>query len=138
VVKGLCKPDSLITVGELNEYLDQLANLEDNKERVKIMIKIIQQSSGEDIRWICKIILKDIKIGLKYDKLLFCYHPEAVDLYNLTSNLQDVCKEFADPNHTLSNVLRVILMNFIIYLRFFGLTLDFSSSKTYAFWKKKY
>ena len=106
-MNGLCKPDSIITVGEVNEYLDQLASIEDSKERVKIMIKIIQKCSGEDIKWICKIILKELKIGLKHERLLTSYHPEALDLYNLTSNLKEVCKEFADMNHTLSNVLRV-------------------------------
>lgn len=105
--KRLCKPESVLTVGEVNDYLDELAKIEDNKERVKVMIKLIQKCSGEDLKWICKIILKELKIGLKHERLLTTYHPEALDLYNLTSNLREVCKEFMDINHTLSNVLRV-------------------------------
>ena len=103
----MCKPESVLTVGEVNEYLDQLSNTEDSKERVKVMIKIIQKCNGEDLKWICKIILKELKVGLKHERLLTSYHPEALDLYNLTSNLKEVCKEFIDINHTLSNVLRV-------------------------------
>lgn len=107
VVKGLCRQESTLTVGEINAYLDELASQEDNKDRVKVMIKIIQKISGEDIKWICKIILKDIRIGLSHERLLTCYHPEALDLFNVTSNLREVCNEFIDTKHTLSNVLRV-------------------------------
>lgn len=107
LIDRLCKPDSLITVGEVNDYLDELASTDDHKERVKVMIKIIQKCSGEDLRWLCKIILKELKAGLRHERLLNCYHPEALDLYNLTSNLKEVCKEFVDIQHTLSNVLRV-------------------------------
>ena len=46
------------------------------------------------MKWILKIILKDLRIGLKHEKILNVYHPEANDLYNLTSNLRKVAEEF--------------------------------------------
>ena len=57
--------------------------------------------------WVVRVILKDLKIGLKHEKVLEYYHPDAVDYYNATSSLREGCKEFEDRNHTLKNVLRL-------------------------------
>lgn len=57
--------------------------------------------------WIIRIILKDLKIGLKYEKVLEMFHPDAPEYYNATSSLREVCKEFENPNHSLKNVLRL-------------------------------
>lgn len=54
-----------------------------------------------------RIILKDLKIGMKHDKVLEYFHADAVDYYNATSSLKEVCKEFEDKNHSLKNVLRL-------------------------------
>jgi len=43
--------------------------------------------------------LKDLKIGLKYEKLLELFHPDAPEYYNATSSIKEVCKEFVDPEH---------------------------------------
>lgn len=64
----------------------------------------------DDFKWICKIIIKDLKIGIKHEKVLKIYHPEALDFYNFTSNLKDVCKEFVNKEHTLTNILRVYFL----------------------------
>ena len=60
----------------------------------EVMAKIFQKCKVDDIKWILKIILKDLRIGLKHEKILNVYHPEANDLYNLTSNLRKVAEEF--------------------------------------------
>ena len=54
-----------------------------------------------------KIILKDLKIGIKHDKVLEYFHSDALDFYNATSSLREVCREFEDVNHSLKNVLRL-------------------------------
>jgi DNA ligase-4 len=107
VIVNLCRPDSIITVGEINEFLDNLAKTDDYSEKVKLVIPVIRKCNGEDLKWLSRIILKELKIGLHHEKVLACYHPEALDFYNMTSNLNEACKEFLDPKHTLTNVLRV-------------------------------
>lgn len=74
-------------------------------------MKIVQKCTVEDFKWICKIIIKDLKIGISHEKVLRTYHPEAVDFYNYTSNLKYVCKEFINKDHTLTNILRVFFNN---------------------------
>lgn len=44
---------------------------------------------------------------MKYEKVLEYFHPDAVEYFNATSSLLEVCKEFEDANHSLKNVLRL-------------------------------
>ena len=89
------------------------------------MSKIFQKCTAEDIKWIGKIILKDLKIGFQYERILRIYHPEALDLFNITSNLREVCKEFENTDHTLTNVLRVRINNFKIFFNYINLFYSF-------------
>jgi len=68
----------------------------------------MQRCSADDIFWIARIILKDLKIGIKHEKVLPLFHTDALDLYNVTSNLREVCRELQDPNKVMgSNIFRL-------------------------------
>ena len=63
------------------------------------------------MKWIAKINLKDLKIGLKHEQVLPIYHPDALELYNVTSNLREVCTELQDKNKLMgTNVYRVQIL----------------------------
>jgi DNA ligase-4 len=79
----------------------------DKKSQAATIRDIVRLSTCEELRWICRIILKDLKIGLTHERLLFIFHSDAPDFYNSTSSLRDVCIEFVDKNHSLKNVLRL-------------------------------
>ena len=52
--------------------------------------------------------MRDLKIGLKHEKVLRCYHPDALQYYNTTSNLKEVCEIFEDVSYKLEkNVFRL-------------------------------
>lgn len=72
-----------------------------------MIVDIVKLCTADEILWIIRIILKDLKIGLKYEKLLELFHPDAPEYYNATSSIKEVCKEFIDPEHQLKNVLRI-------------------------------
>jgi DNA ligase 4 len=40
--------------------------------------------------------MKDLKIGLGHETLLKHYHPDALDIYNMTSDLKKVFEELSD------------------------------------------
>ena len=44
------------------------------------------------------MILKDLKIGLGHETVLKNYHPDALDLYNVTSDMREVFRELADKD----------------------------------------
>ena len=92
----------------MNKTLDDLSHADSSKKQVEIMTQLMQRCSADDIYWISRIILKDLKIGLRHEKVLPIYHKDALDLYNVTSNLREVCRELADPTKSMgSNIFRV-------------------------------
>jgi len=49
-----------------------------------------------ELKWLTKIILKDLKLGIGHETLLKMYHPHAVDLFNATSDLKQVFGQIQD------------------------------------------
>lgn len=71
------------------------------------MRDLIRKCTAEELKWLVRIILKDLKIGLSHERVLPIYHVDALEYYNATSSLREVCKEFVDKTHSLKNVLRM-------------------------------
>jgi hypothetical protein len=44
----------------------------------------------------------ELKMGSSEKTILNYFHPDAVELFNITSNLRRVCQELKDPTTTLS------------------------------------
>ena len=47
-------------------------------------------SPVEEQEWIVKIILKELKLGIGHELILKNYHRDALDLFNSTSDLEEV------------------------------------------------
>lgn len=52
--------------------------------------------SPEEQKWLIRILLKDISIGLSQNRILYWFHPDAVDLYDVTNDLQKVSTQYAN------------------------------------------
>lgn len=87
------RTDSILSVIQINLYLDELSLATDNDTRRDVLAKILQKTTIQEQRWLVKIILKDLKVGVGHETLLKNFHPDALDLYNVTSDLGEVFKE---------------------------------------------
>jgi DNA ligase 4 len=74
-----------LTIHELNGMLDQLIASSNNQ--IPIFRKLFTISNAEEIKWIIRIILKDLKVSIKIDTILNTFHKDASDYYNLTNSL---------------------------------------------------
>jgi DNA ligase-4 len=90
-----CKGNEL-TIGDVNELLDALSS--GAVARKDIIRKIYIKMNQTEIKWFARIVLKDLKIGVKHDKILFHIHPNAPDMYALCSDLRLVLATLRDPN----------------------------------------
>lgn len=41
-----------------------------------------------ELKWLTKLILKDLKLGIGHEKILQMYHPNCLVLFNTTSDLR--------------------------------------------------
>ncbi|TBU42396.1 DNA ligase 4 [Dichomitus squalens] len=93
-----------LTVDDVNEYLDQIAqNMGKSDIQSKILQRIYNRSTPEEQRWIVRIILKDMIISVKENTVFGVFHPDAHDLFNTCSDLKKVAWELSDPFRRLKD-----------------------------------
>ena len=93
VMQERCRSDNFLSVADVNGYLDELAMAVDNADKKAILAKLLNDSTLNELKWITRVILKDLKIGIGHETVLKNYHPDAVELYNVTSDLKEVFQE---------------------------------------------
>ncbi len=50
----------------------------------------MQDTTVDEQKWIVRIILKDLKAGIGHETILKNYHPDALELFNATSDIRAV------------------------------------------------
>ncbi|KAL7287403.1 hypothetical protein TKK_0018518 [Trichogramma kaykai] len=89
--------DSL-TIGAVNNFLDELAKCsENNKSRDEMFRHFIHRTkvSADDLRWLTRILLKDLRLNLQQKRVFEVLHPDAEKMFNVTSSLKRVCDHYS-------------------------------------------
>ncbi|GMF22283.1 unnamed protein product [Phytophthora lilii] len=81
------------TLKDVNELLDSLVKADSNAARKKVFMKLATEYSADEQKWIIRIVLKDLKIGLRHERVLKYMHPDAMEMYNHTNDLRRVCRD---------------------------------------------
>ncbi|POM80098.1 DNA ligase, partial [Phytophthora palmivora] len=81
------------TLQDVNELLDKLVQADSNAARKKVFMKLATEYSADEQKWIIRVVLKDLKIGLRHERVLQFIHPDAMEMYNHTNDLHKVCRE---------------------------------------------
>lgn len=68
--------------------------------KTKALSKLISQGSVLEQVWMMRIILKDLKIGLGHETLFKHLDEKALDVYNSTSSLREVCNYLQNPRNS--------------------------------------
>ena len=72
-----------LNIREVNDYLDQLSksNTYEGKKkseaRSKILSDLIRNTTAMQHKWLVRIILKDVKIGINEASIFGAFHPDA-------------------------------------------------------------
>lgn len=107
VLKPRCSQKGSLSVQQVNELLDSVAS--SNSARRKDLIKksllqLIVQSSALEQKWLIRMIVKDLKLGVSQQTILNTFHSDAVELHNVTTDLEKVCRQLHDPSVGLSDI----------------------------------
>jgi DNA ligase-4 len=86
-----------MSVAEVNNALDKLSQLGSEDEQVKIFQRFYRRMNAEEMTWLIRMILRQMKIGATEKTFLDIWHPDAETLFNISSNLRRVCWELYDP-----------------------------------------
>lgn len=109
ILKNRCQESNTLSIEEINSYLDTIAF---NNAKGKTGLKEVNRSikhllvslSALQLKWLIRIILKDLKVGIRESIIFESFHPDAMDLYNFTSSLEKVCNTLVDPMKRLHEV----------------------------------
>jgi DNA ligase-4 len=86
-----------MSIAEVNNALDKLSQVGSEDEQVKIFNRFYRRMNAEEMTWLIRIILRQMKIGATEKTFLDMWHHDAEQLFNISSNLRRVCWELYDP-----------------------------------------
>ncbi|XP_062537233.1 DNA ligase 4 [Armigeres subalbatus] len=95
LMRGRCPQECLMTVWDVNRRLDAMGQHYQNGHRGKSqdeLIEMVQGMTQLDQKWLIRIILKNLRLGMSQQKLLGLYHPKASALFDRVSHLSKVCE----------------------------------------------
>ena len=93
VLKNRCPEKGTLSIANVNTCLDAIAvnNSSKNKDLVrKNMMHLLRNLTALEQKWLIRMILKDLKIGLSQQSVFAVFHPDADEMYNINNNLEKV------------------------------------------------
>ncbi|OJD30447.1 dna ligase 4 [Diplodia corticola] len=93
----LTKPGNM-TIGEVNERLDTLSASSKDEDQLPIFQEFYQRMNAEEMMWLIRVILRQMKVGATERTIFDIWHPDAESLFNVSSSLRRVCWELHDPS----------------------------------------
>ncbi len=72
-----------MTIQEVNDQLDALSAAAKEDKQLPIMSKFYQQMNAEELKWLIRIILREMKIGSTEKTFFHVWHSDAESLFNI-------------------------------------------------------
>ena len=85
-------------IEEVNDKLDKLSAASKEDEQLPILAEFYRRMNPEELTWLIRIILRQMKVGASERTFFDVWHPDAESLYSISSSLRRVCWELHDPN----------------------------------------
>ncbi|KAK6851869.1 DNA ligase 4 [Apiospora arundinis] len=80
-----------MTIADVNEMLDKLSAASGEKEQLPILEHFYHRMNAEELMWLIRIILKQMKVGATERTFLNLWHADGDALFNVSSSLRRVC-----------------------------------------------
>lgn len=98
-----------MTIGEVDQRLDQLAAAPREENQLPILEEFYKRMNPEELMWLIRVILRQMRIGATEKTILDLWHPDAENLFNISSNLRRVCWELYNPSVRLEGEERGVM-----------------------------
>jgi DNA ligase 4 len=92
---------SLLSVQQVNEKLDELALASSSDEREQIIRYFFGNCTLIEQIWIVRIILKDLDLSMSELSILPLYHENAFKYFQVCADLKRLCIDLSDPTFKL-------------------------------------
>ena len=99
-----------MSISEVNSLLEKLSIAQKEETQLPIFEEFYKCMNAEELMWVIRIILRQMKVGATEKTFFHIWHPDAEGLYNVSSNLRRVCWELHDPSLRLEDEDRGITL----------------------------
>lgn len=99
ILKNRCGLGNEMTVGDVNKCLDNIAlkhSQNDPRGVDDVYTEMINNMSHDEQKWLVRIIVKSMNLGIGEKKILNLFHPDAHKMYVLTNDIKKVCEKLRD------------------------------------------
>ncbi|KAK5137254.1 DNA ligase (ATP) [Meristemomyces frigidus] len=87
-----------MTIAEVNELLDRLSVAQKEENQQPILEEFYERMNAEELMWLIRMILRQMKVGATEKTIFDIWHPDAENLFNISSSLRRVCWELYDTD----------------------------------------
>ena len=70
----------------------------------RILLELFRQMSDIQVKWLVRLILKDMRLSLGQNSVLNELHPDARELFDVNANLRKVCETLRDPTVRMNEI----------------------------------
>ncbi|KAK8108850.1 DNA ligase 4 [Apiospora sp. TS-2023a] len=91
-----------MSIADVNVMLDKLSAASGEKEQLPILESFYHRMNADELMWLIRIILKQMKVGATEKTFLNIWHADGDTLFNVSSNLRRVCWQLHSPNIDLN------------------------------------
>ena len=67
------------------------------EKKQQVVDEIVNELSPKEVKWIIRILLRNLRIDCSEKTFLQCFHPNALDVYKVVSSLKLICSQLWDP-----------------------------------------
>jgi len=91
-----------ITVANVNRFLNDMSSASNNSdEQVRLVTELMKSASAFELKWIAKVLLRELRTSATEDLVLSAYHPDARERFQFDARLREVVEVCRDPRRRL-------------------------------------
>eukprot|EP00871_Galdieria_phlegrea_P001153 jgi/Galph1/2038/GphlegSOOS_G719.1 len=103
VLRYRCPRTGSYNVGEVDHLLNDLNGFKEKIDRRNTFHKFASCCTVIENIWICRIILKEMHLGIGNEAVLRWFHPSALEDYHISQSLWNVCRDCSQPRFFISS-----------------------------------
>ncbi|KAK5149355.1 DNA ligase (ATP), partial [Oleoguttula sp. CCFEE 6159] len=86
-----------MTIAEVNEMLDRLSVAQKEEDQFPILQEFYKRMNPQELMWLVRMILRQMHVGATEKTFFDIWHPDAENLFSVSSSLRRVCWELWNP-----------------------------------------
>ncbi|KAK8730552.1 hypothetical protein OTU49_008063, partial [Cherax quadricarinatus] len=107
VLKSRCPDSGNMSLRDVDTHLTSIAenySAKRHEEVERSLLVMLRSMTATEQKWLIRVLLKDMRLGIGQNAILNAWHPDAKDFYDVNNSLEKVCKTLQNPSVRLHEI----------------------------------